>query len=212
MTETYSRKQYLRLFPDGQGAESVRREAMKQALDNRKFEIELYWKRAAYFWAFIAAAFTGYFLLQKESNFSLTYALACLGFMFSLGWYFVNRGSKAWQQNWESHVDLLEDEIGGPLYKTVVSPRNYKLWKPTDAYPFSVSKINQILSLFVTIVWAVLIARTIFQATRSEAGWTLTMYAMSTVTIAGIYMLCRATTDFSEKPVEIKVWRRNYTE
>ena len=32
-------------------------------MDIRKFEIDLYWKRAAYFWAFIAATFAGYFAL-----------------------------------------------------------------------------------------------------------------------------------------------------
>ena len=31
--------------------------ALAYALDIRKFEIELYWKRGTYFWAFIAAAF-----------------------------------------------------------------------------------------------------------------------------------------------------------
>ena len=30
------------------------------AADIRKFEIELYWKRATYYWTFIAAAFAGY--------------------------------------------------------------------------------------------------------------------------------------------------------
>jgi hypothetical protein len=208
--EKHSREQYLSDFPGGDSPNSLRREALKQALDNRKFEIELYWKRAAYFWAFIAATFTGYFLLQKEpNNISLTYVLACLGLMFSLGWYFVNRGSKAWQQNWESHVDLLEDDIVGPLHKTVVSPRIYSLLNPTDAYPFSVSKINQTLSLFVTIVWVVLIARTIVIAKLSPQGWTLTMYIMTAVTAWGVYMLLRATT-FSEDAVEIYLKKRNY--
>lgn len=36
--------------------------ALALALDIRKFEIDLYWKRATYFWAFIAAAFAGYAL------------------------------------------------------------------------------------------------------------------------------------------------------
>jgi hypothetical protein len=38
-----------------------RNEALKNALDIRKFEIEMYWKRATYFWAFITLAFTAYF-------------------------------------------------------------------------------------------------------------------------------------------------------
>jgi len=91
---------YLKEFPDGDGSDSVRRTALIQAIDNRKFEIELYWKRAAYFWTFIAAAFAAFFLLQEKLNdSSVTFIVACLGFIFSLTWYFVNRGSKFWQQN-----------------------------------------------------------------------------------------------------------------
>jgi len=33
---------------------------LEKILDIRKFEIDLYWKRATYFWAFIAASLTGY--------------------------------------------------------------------------------------------------------------------------------------------------------
>jgi hypothetical protein len=45
-------------------------EALKYAHDIRKFEIELYWKRAAYFWTFIGAAFAGYFVIQKDGELS----------------------------------------------------------------------------------------------------------------------------------------------
>ena len=41
--------------------------ALAYALDIRKFEIELYWKRATYYWAFIAAAFAGYALTYKTA-------------------------------------------------------------------------------------------------------------------------------------------------
>ena len=41
--------------------EGKEQNALQYALDIRKFEIELYWKRAAYFWVFIGLAFTGYF-------------------------------------------------------------------------------------------------------------------------------------------------------
>ena len=36
-------------------------EAFKIALDTRKFEIELYWKRTGYFVLFIGAVFVGYY-------------------------------------------------------------------------------------------------------------------------------------------------------
>ena len=89
---------------DAEFPADVRKEALKTALDTRKFEIELYWKRATYFWAFIVASLTAYFVLLNSSNFSkvsgFTIVISAIGFFFSLGWYCVNRGSKHWQENW----------------------------------------------------------------------------------------------------------------
>src|SRR6266705_6862631 len=100
--------------------------ALTAALDTRKFEIDLYWKRATYFWAFIGAAFAGFFAIQSMGGlFEARYLLCCLGLVFSAAWYFVNLGSKCWQRNWELHVDLLEDEIMGPLYKTGINRYSY---------------------------------------------------------------------------------------
>jgi hypothetical protein len=51
------RADYGRAFEDKEKS----KKALDIALDTRKFEISLYWQRAAYFWALIAAAFAGYF-------------------------------------------------------------------------------------------------------------------------------------------------------
>jgi len=139
-------------------------EALKYAHDIRKFEIELYWKRAAYFWTFIAAALAGYFALQKQGDISSIFVVTCLGFVFSLGWYFVNRGSGAWQRNWEGHVDLLEDPVTGPLHKTSIDRWTYRFLHFTDPFPFSPSKINNILALYVVLIWLFLMARTAWKA------------------------------------------------
>ncbi|MFZ0050673.1 MAG: hypothetical protein WAK96_02770 [Desulfobaccales bacterium] len=145
-------------------------DAFKYALDNRKFEIELYWKRATYFWTFIAATFAGYGAIQASSiaqKTDLSVFLSCLGFVFSFGWHLVNRGSKQWQENWENHVDLLEDKIIGPLYKVVLTrpkPSNLKdriIRMLAGPSPFSVSKINQMISLYVTILWVILIFKSL---------------------------------------------------
>ncbi|ETI67272.1 RipA family octameric membrane protein [Neobacillus vireti] len=136
------------------------KEALKQALDIRKFEIDMYWKRATYFWTIIGVIFAGYFLLMSKeilnSQPTLIFLLNCIGFIFSLSWYLVNRGSKFWQNNWERHVDLLEDQVMGPLYKTVIQNSNLKIHHFHKEYNYSVSKINQILSLIVTIIWALM--------------------------------------------------------
>ena len=138
--------------------------ALALALDIRKFEIELYWKRATYFWGFIAAAFAGYALTYKSAADHepwLGLLFSSLGLVFSWAWFLVNRGSKFWQQNWERHVDLLEGMTLGPLYKTMAVDPNSR--NPlTAAGRFSVTKINQMLSAFVTLIWVVLCVKSLW--------------------------------------------------
>jgi hypothetical protein len=153
-----NKKQYLDEFP-----EKVRQEALKNVLDIRKFEIDLYWKRATYFWTFIAAVMAGYLALLNSSDHGSArqesqFILIVLGTLFSLCWYFVNRGSKYWQMNWEKHLDAMEDSVIGPLYKTTINRDYYRRrWYVIyDCYPFSVSKINIILSFFVFLLWVLI--------------------------------------------------------
>jgi hypothetical protein len=141
MTDEITREQYLKGFVQERTPGEPQREALRQALDIRKFEIDLYWKRATYFWTFIGAAFAAYFVLPKDGEprvLEPTYAVTCLGFLFSLAWYFVNRGSKAWQQNWEMHVDLLEDEAMGHCIKRCYNPTvtNYLFLRILMPSPF----------------------------------------------------------------------------
>jgi hypothetical protein len=72
VSEETSRQKYLEDF----GGER-QKQALKQALDIRKFEIDLYWKRAIYFWTLIAAAFAGYFALHKDGDMINIYILVC---------------------------------------------------------------------------------------------------------------------------------------
>src|SRR5437763_9974396 len=92
--------------------------ALDRALDIRKFEIELYWKRATYFWAFLAVTLAGYFTLRAaniddRAKGNALLLVSCLGVVFSVTWYFVNRASKFWQENWGNHVNLLEGKVIG---------------------------------------------------------------------------------------------------
>ena len=72
--------------------------ALEQALDIRKFEIGLYWQRAAYFWALIAAAFAGYFAILGAEHLDdknyLAYIVSCIGLLFTWAWFLVNRGRR----------------------------------------------------------------------------------------------------------------------
>lgn len=141
-----------------------REKALEHALDTRKFEINLYWKRTAYFWAFIVSIYIAYYKVftmdcSKLQDTSLIQpmallALSLLGCFFSLAWFMVNKGSKFWQKNWETHVYLLEDEVMGPLFKKHLDPESGSCWKPFDAYDFSVSKVNMAASLIITLLSA----------------------------------------------------------
>jgi len=145
--------------------------AFAQVADIRKFEIELYWKRATYFWALIAVAFAGYFAIlaadKMPNKFFLSLVVACIGLVFTYAWHLANRGSKYWQENWENHLDLLEDKVTGPLYKTRLdrpSHINKSEKYVTGPLPVSVSKINQWVSVFVIFSWTVLILFSLYKS------------------------------------------------
>ena len=151
--------------------------ALERAEQVRQFEIGLYWKRSAYFWTFIALAFAGYGALQvqlcecTDNLKGLDFLLANVGVVASAAWFFVNRGSKYWQEHWETQVDRFENCVTGPLYKTVIARVEkgcqLKQWmtgatriSATDKIcclrVTSVSKINQLCSLYVAIIWIIL--------------------------------------------------------
>jgi hypothetical protein len=133
--------------------------AFKKAWELRSFEIDKFWQRSAYFWGFIAFIFGGYvYSITGESSsiartmyFDLYMIL--LGGIFSVAWLLVIRGSIQWQNNWEAHIDKLEDEITGPLYKTVY----YK-----GRWYYSVSRISEVLAVVVIVVWGILLIRYFF--------------------------------------------------
>lgn len=174
MDEINSNDDYKKVFSGNGTSDTKTIEAFKFALDTRKFEIELYWKRTTYFWAFIAATFTGFGLVSWDRYFLtdteklIQFFLACFGFLLSFAWFFANKGSKQWQENWEYHVDNLENEVTGPLYKTVLkrlpSTEHRQVKKIssmiTGPSAHSVSKINQIISLYITVLWLLIIGYT----------------------------------------------------
>ena len=175
--------------------------ALAYALDIRKFEIELYWKRATYFWAFIAAAFAGYALTHKTSDPDpwLSMLFSALGLIFSFAWYLVNRGSKFWQSNWERHVDLLEDITLGPLYKVVAVTADNSAGNPlTSPAQFSVSKVNQLLSVFVAAIWLLLFARSFLPISNTlpPDPYKIVVFALVAGFLLLLYFLGKSSSQF----------------
>ncbi|MFN6944443.1 MAG: hypothetical protein ACK4ND_05815 [Cytophagaceae bacterium] len=169
-----------------------REKALERAWKNRDFEIELYWKRATYFWTFLVATFAGYFVVISRQEVvavfpQAEYIVICLGLTFSLAWYLANKGSKKWQENWERHIDLLEQEVTGNLYKTVLDKTGY-----------SVSGINKLVSLFIVIIWILmgirfLITQKTYIGSLENIDW-ITSIA-TTVTIIFSILLYREKKD-----------------
>jgi hypothetical protein len=126
----------------------------ESALATRNFEIELFWKRSLFFWGFIASAFVGYATLL-ESHEKYAVLISCFGFICSVAWTLVNRGSKYWQENWEYFVESSEDEVTGNLFKDRAPRRSKSGWLSSAS--FSVSRITIALSDFTTIVWFILL-------------------------------------------------------
>lgn len=157
MTEL-SEDEYLDLFVKKRTKEEIEA-SYKQAWQAKNFEIDNYWKRTNYFWAFQVAAFAGYFSVLGSTaylrNPHILYFVTCIGFVTAMAWTFINRGSKTWQRHWEIHVDMLENEVTGPLYKVV-----------TEKKTFSVSKINDIVSRFIACIWLILIVNYLFEHTK----------------------------------------------
>ena len=189
-TNPISQEEYLKEFSGDKRAK-----ALEQALDIRKFEIELYWKRATYFWTFIAAALAGFGAIQVSTSdvkTDLSVVLSCLGIVFSIGWLCVNRGSKHWQENWENHVDMLENDVVGPLYKIVltrVKPANNKEWfvhAITGPSQLSVSKVNQIISIYVAGLW---IALLIYSLPPFDSTATINLFYMGLIVFTTITCL-----------------------
>lgn len=125
------------------------KDAYEKAWSSKNFEIENYWKRANYFWAFQVASFAGYFAVFNSNFYSknteVLYCVVCIGLITAIAWTLINKGSKSWQRNWENHVDMLEDKVTGPLYKIVSVDKTY-----------SVSNINEIVSMFISVIWIIL--------------------------------------------------------
>ena len=154
--EEISAEEYKkRLFSTEKNSDNTKpKNAYEVATDIRKFEIDKYWQRTGYFWAFIASVYGAYFAvlinmykIEKtdkiptlEHGYLPLVVLSALALFFSFAWYLANDASKHWQKNWEAHMDLLEDDITGALYKTFTAEKSY-----------SVSKINILASKVISV-------------------------------------------------------------
>jgi len=135
--------------------EAMQRAALDRAYELRTFEIGLVWARATYFFTGQAAIFAAFALLIKEDDVAAVFiagALAILGSMTAWLGHLAAHGARFWQQNWEHHIDLLEDELEGRLHKSIVQNRG--------DLRFSVSRAQIALTRIQIIFWLTMLAAT----------------------------------------------------
>ncbi|POD99245.1 RipA family octameric membrane protein [Pectobacterium odoriferum] len=133
------------------------REAYNKSHDIRKFEIELYWKRATYFWTLTAAlitflglAVTTYFgkstIADPIKILSVSLAITILGLLLTIITLFMSQAGKYWQTNWEYHINSLEFIFSGNLHKTHLKNKKNEI--------FSISKLNESAQFLFVVFWA----------------------------------------------------------
>jgi hypothetical protein len=165
-------------------------EQLKRAYELRDFEITHYWKRAQYFWGFLAVIYAGFFATliasSKGNKIDIEYILiiCSIGCIFSFAWYLVNRGSKRWQEHWENIINELENKLNKPLYslKPKVDSSIF------NAGNFSVSRINITVSFIVFVSWIALWLFTAINYSKSNfALYTIIFFSFTSVLF--VYLL-----------------------
>lgn len=148
------RKAYLDAL--GQTDPDKLTEVRRVAHEIRRFEIELYWKRATYFWAFQLVAFAALSLIFKDGGLKSPALLpvpAAIGVITAVAGILTARGSKFWQENWEAHVDMLEEETGERLTQVVMCRRSPQ---------YSVSRVNEFLLRVFALGWTAVLVLSAF--------------------------------------------------
>lgn len=142
-------------------------QAFKIALETRKFEIELYWKRTAYFVLFIGAVFVAYYSILSSKGIPNLFLLflSFWGYLLSLLWYTADKGSKYWQENWEHHIEELSMHLKIPIFGIIKYRKSQN--QIMGSYPYSVSKVNQMVSIIIGVGWILMFFKDIINLAQS---------------------------------------------
>lgn len=154
-------------------------------------EIELFWKRSAFYWVFVAAALVAYGTL-KDTHTSLALLISCFGLMASFAWLLGNIGSKWWQENWEEKLKSAAGPVVGDLFTPSRTIKTFGWIVPTIR--FSVTKIAILLSSFMTFIWLGIFLREAFFSGKKEGWigwiWTYRNTEIGVLTLIFLIILC----------------------
>jgi hypothetical protein len=206
----------LDLYRDRMGFNPPNRTKLELAFEYahriREFEIGLYWTRTNYFWGFQVAFFAALGLLAEAGMaagakggkliwlISCVAALCLVAAIFCYLWQLMLKGAKFWQENWERHVDAMEDELTGPLYKTYFVPSNYAL----DERPYSVTQVNRAIVWLIFAFWGLLFIITSAYLIHLVTEWKIPNLNFGVYIIVGLLIVLLGFSVFSGRSLRMK--------
>jgi len=118
-----------------------------------EFELALFWKRSLFFWGFIGGALVAFSAADKHRL--LQGVIASFGFVCSMVWTLVNRGSKYWYESWEAELINAEITVTGKFYgnETLEKTEKEYLKKWLQGRRYSPSRLTIALSDYVVFLW-----------------------------------------------------------
>lgn len=145
----------------------------KEVWEGRNFEISHLWQRSVFLATFMLAIMAGYGtllleLLKVESSCTATkyhlvaVVLCYLGYIFSLLWVMMAKGSKFWYERYERAISVfvknrIEKNSFVPYHGNLPNP--YKMNDSvlnTSAGYYSVSKINICIGIIGLFAWSII--------------------------------------------------------
>lgn len=154
------------------------------ALNARRDEIELFWKRSLFFWGFIAAALVA-LATSYHDHPRLALGVTVFGTVCSLCWTLANRGSRRWHVHWEKMVQVEQKPIIGDLFGIRAKGEQGDFW--LQARPYSVGKLTIALSDFVLCFWIGVLSYQVFSLVHHLAGaWEWRDIALATWVVFGL--------------------------
>jgi hypothetical protein len=188
-----TKDEYIKMFDGNDDLQDITKlkNAHKLAWETRNFEIDKFWIRTAFFGGFTVLIFNGYINILSASEpiliKNLDICLIYLGIIFSVAWLLSVLGSKSWQENWEAHIDMLEDKITGPLYKTIYCKKALRF--------YSVSTVNEFLVYVIIVTWILLLVLSIKPIKNiSEIDCEITIGIVLTVIVVVLmFIFCRSS-------------------
>ena len=156
-----------------------------KVLELRKFEIENFWKRTLFFWGTIALIYAGFFNANLNDY---QIIIPLIGLLFNLIFSLSTRGSKYWQEHWETIAVVYENELKFSLFshdtQNLVNKNSKSVL--TKPYRFSVSKLTMLLSDLSVFLWLFLWIQQLIELFKDSKLKTL-------ISQAGVYILFNAS-------------------